>query len=333
MSSKLKVDGRSLLERILKSARINNVFKSVQQNSIVGLLFVLVLFTACDDPPRDPNVDDSPTFGRAVILADEGFEKLLEDQLLVFNSTYQDAEVVVHYMPEAQLVKAMMADSVRAVFGSFIPGGDQEAYFRTRSLAVQKEAIATDGIAVIVSPNSTIQKISNAQLGALLSGEVVPGIPATNTLIFDRNGSSVPRTLVDSLLAGDVQRMKRGSAVDGVAELVERVANDTNAIGFISFAEISDEDDPACNALRAQIRMLPVSRTDTSTAYPPDQGTLKDGSYPLRRKVIMLVTEGKSGLGTGFASFVAGHKGQRIILKQGLAPERTPSRDIEIVQP
>jgi hypothetical protein len=39
----------------------------------------------------------------------------------------------------------------------------------------------------------------------------------------------------------------------------------------------------------------------------------------------MLVVENKSGLGTGFASFVAGHKGQRIILKRGLAPAHTPA--------
>ncbi len=326
-------DTGSLFSNSARGARMNTIFEFVQRKTISSVLLVSILFTACNEAPRDPNVDDSPTFGRAVILADEGFEKMLEDQLLVFNSTYQDAKVVVHYMPEATLVQAMMADSIRAVFGAFLPGGEQETYFRTRSLAVQKENVATDGIAVIVSPNSSLKKISNEQLIALITGEVVPGISEKVTLLFDRKGSSVPRTLVDSLLAGDVQRMKRGSAAEGIDDLVQRVANDTLLIGFIPFAEVSDEDDPACNALRAQIRMLPVSRTDTSAAFPPDQGTLKDGSYPLRRKVIMLVTEGKSGLGTGFASFVAGHKGQRIILKQGLAPERTPSRDVEIVEP
>jgi len=43
--------------------------------------------------------------------------------------------------------------------------------------------------------------------------------------------------------------------------------------------------------------------------------------------------EGKSGLGTGFVSFVAGHKGQRIILKSGLAPQIVPARDVMIVHP
>lgn len=311
--------------------RIGSRYRAFRTGALLTLCCLFII--ACDQTPRNPNVEDSPTYGRAVVLADEGFRKVFEDHQLVFNSTYPDAEVIIHYMPEAQLTKAMLADSVRAVFGAFNPGGEQEAYFRTRSLAVHNEAVATDGIVVVVSPKSSLQKISNTQLVALISGEEISGMPKVTSLLFDRKGSSVPRTLVDSLLAGDVQRMKRGSAAAGIDDLVQRVANDTNAIGFISFAEISDQDDPTCNALRAQIRMLPVSRTDTSEAFPPDQGTLKDGSYPLRRKIRMLVTEGKSGLGTGFASFVAGHKGQRIILKQGLAPERTPSRDVEIVKP
>ena len=57
--------------------------------------------------------------------------------------------------------------------------------------------------------------------------------------------------------------------------------------------------------------------------------------HPKRKRTLLLILALVAGLGlaTGFASFVAGHKGQRIILKQGLAPERVPVRDIELVQP
>ncbi|MBK9076830.1 MAG: hypothetical protein IPL77_18015 [Flavobacteriales bacterium] len=99
--------------------------------------------------------------------------------------------------------------------------------------------------------------------------------------------------------------------------------DDSAAIGFLGFGLLSDLDDPACRALLAGVKVCRISR-GAGTALLPTQGTLKDTRYPLRRPVIMLVTEGKSGLGTGFASFVAGHKGQRIILKQGLAPAHTP---------
>jgi phosphate transport system substrate-binding protein len=293
----------------------------------------MLAWTACDQTPRDPRVDDSPTFGHVAVLADEAFKPLLEDQQLVFNSTYPDAHVDIHYLPEAELAKAMLADSVRCVFAAFKPGGEQEAYFRTRSLSVHQEPIATDAIAVLVSPQNPVTHLTTDQLRGMLTGTITqwPGTTTPVTVLFDRPGSGVPRTLVDSLLGGQATLSGKVFALNGAQELVERVGADPGAIGFLSFTPISDLDDPACRALRAPVRILPIAASDTARAFPPDQGTLKDGSYPLRRKVNMMVTEGRSGLGTGFASFVAGHKGQRIILKQGLAPERVPARDVELV--
>lgn len=258
---------------------------------------------------------------------------MLEDHQLVFNSTYPDAQVTIHYLQESELTRAMLADSVRCVFGAFRPGADQQTYFRTRNLTPHIESVATDAIAVLVSPNNPVAHLSVTDIRAMLEGALTvwPGTELPITVLFDTQGSSVPRTLVDSLFDGQVERLERGSWTAGTQDLVQRVSQDPGAIGFISFAAISDLDDPQCRALRGPVRILPISTSDSTSAHPPDQGTLKDKSYPLRRSVVMLVTEGKSGLGTGFASFVAGHKGQRIILKQGLAPERVPARDVEIV--
>jgi phosphate transport system substrate-binding protein len=44
----------------------------------------------------------------------------------------------------------------------------------------------------------------------------------------------------------------------------------------------------------------------------------------------MLNYQGKEGLGMGFASYIAGEIGQRIILKSGLLPVRIPSRIIQL---
>jgi len=316
------------MDTALALGQRSGVIRSLLSSGVVVLLLV-----GCTSAPPDPGVDDSPTFGKATVLADEAFRLLLDDHALVFNATYPDAQITMYYMPEGELTKAMLADSVRCVFAAFRPGGEQLAYFRTRNLSPHIESVATDAIAVLVSPNNPIAKLSTTELRAMLEGALTvwPGTGTPITPLFDTQGSSVPRTLVDSLLNGRVERLTRGASASGIQDLVQRVASDPGAIGFVSFATISDLDDPQCRALRGSVKILPISITETSTAFPPEQGTLKDKSYPLRRSVIMLVTEGKSGLGTGFASFVAGHKGQRIILKQGLAPERVPARDVEIV--
>jgi phosphate transport system substrate-binding protein len=44
----------------------------------------------------------------------------------------------------------------------------------------------------------------------------------------------------------------------------------------------------------------------------------------------MINRQTRAGLVTGFVSFVAGEKGQRMILKSGLVPATIPSRIVEI---
>ena len=133
------------------------------------MLVIALLFNACTNTPVDPSRDDTPVSGRAVVLADEDLRYLLEDHQLVFNGTYPNAQVVIHYLPEAELTKAMLADSVRCIFGSFKPGGEQEAYFRTRNLSTHVERVATDGIAVVASPQNPVQQLTVPQLqGCLL---------------------------------------------------------------------------------------------------------------------------------------------------------------------
>lgn len=292
-----------------------------------GLL--MLLLAACSSGPPDPRSDDSPTFGHVLVLADQDLRPVLEDQRLTFEALYEKATLDVRYLPERQLVRAMLNDSVRAVFGTFLPGGDQQAYFRTRQLTPFTEVVATDAIAVLAHPAGPDSLSLDELRGILLDGRW--GGRACAALLDDP-GSGVARSLVDSLWNGATDRALKVQVAQGPQDLVQRLRTDSTAIGLLAFSLMSDLDDPACRALREGLRLVPVHRGD-GPALAPTQGTLKDGRYPLRRPLMMLVTEGKSGLGTGFASFVAGHKGQRILLKKGLAPAHVPARDVMIVTP
>jgi phosphate transport system substrate-binding protein len=64
--------------------------------------------------------------------------------------------------------------------------------------------------------------------------------------------------------------------------------------------------------------------------YKPTQNNLALGLYPLSRELYIINCEGGAGLGTGFAAFLAGERGQRIILKSGLLPDSIPTREIII---
>jgi phosphate transport system substrate-binding protein len=58
----------------------------------------------------------------------------------------------------------------------------------------------------------------------------------------------------------------------------------------------------------------------------PYQAYLALKTYPLRRELFVINREARTGIASGFASFVAGTKGQLIILKSGLLPATGQTR-------
>ncbi len=305
----------------------------------VGLLTAFLL-ASCSDPP-DPRTDDVPTRGHILILADEDLRDLVQAEEYMFESIYRDAQLDIRYLPEAELLTAVMNDSVRCWIGTVQPGGEQEAYYAKRSVKAHVVPIAMDGIAVVVNKQRALASLSIAMIEKMLTNRAGYRMPMTwgnvdtsssdglPQPVFPQTGSGLARSLVDSLFHG--ARSLTARALPSIDSVVAQVANNDRCVGFLPFAAISDLDNPKMKALRDRVKLLAISASDSSAAFLPNQGTLADGSYPLRRPVYMVLCEGKSGLGTGFVSFVANHKGQRIILKHGLAPNNVPPREIEIV--
>lgn len=291
------------------------------------LLPGLLLLAGCRFDPPDPERDDKPTQGRVLILADMDCRAAVERELEIFHAFYRKAEITVRYLDEASLLKAMINDSVRCVITAVEPGPEQDAYYRERNITVPVVPLYHSAIALVVNPASRLAQLDMAQVAQLLGGAGDDRSLDTLQALFPGAGSGLARLLKDSL---GITTLRAG-ALEDAAAVVEQVARSTRTVGFLPFEAISDLDDPQVRAARERIRLLPVAATAGAGPVVPNQSTVADGSYPLLRTVHALVTEGKSGLGTGFVSFVANHKGQKIILKLGIVPVTIPERVIDIV--
>jgi phosphate transport system substrate-binding protein len=117
-------------------------------------------------------------------------------------------------------------------------------------------------------------------------------------------------------------------AVSSDSAVVDYVSMNVNAIGFIGSSWISDNDDSTTNKFLGTISVAGLSKGDEY--YQPYQAYIAQGEYPLSRDVVVISREARAGLATGFIAFVAGDKGQRIVLKAGLVPGTMPLRIIEI---
>lgn len=279
---------------------------------------------------------DTATSGEIRISVDETFAPIMEAQISSFQSLYPRAKINAAYKAEAQAFQDLLTDSIRFAVVTRDLNTDERATFDKWKITPRVIKIAVDGIALVVNKANADTTLTLAQVRDVFTGKIknwkeldskAPADPIT--LVFDNSNSSTARFIVDSI--NQKQPLPTNTyATKTNKNLIEYVAQNKNAIGVIGVNWVSDRDDPTTTRFLSQVNIVGVSRSNspaTNDDYvQPYQAYLADGTYPLRREVFIISKEARVGLGTGFASFVSGDKGQRIILKSGLVPATMPVR-------
>ena len=148
-------------------------------------------------------------------------------------------------------------------------------------------------------------------------------------VVFDNAGSANERYMKDTVLMGK-EFGKNTFAVKSNPEVIDFVSKNKNAIGFLSVNWISDRDDTVALNFLKKVNVLAIKKNDTAEAYQPYQAYIKTKDYPFCRDIYTINRQTRNGLGMGFVSFVAGEKGQLMILKAGLVPAIAPTRMVRI---
>ncbi len=308
-------------------------------------LLALATLTACP-ATKDGKILDTPTSGNIRVAVDETLRPIVAAHIDSFQGLYPDAKVRAVYAPEAEAIAAFMAsDSVRDVISARALTPDEVAELEKQKIIPVQTKIAVDGVAVILHPSNPDSLLSVAQIANICAGKVgqwsqlnAANTLGTATVVFDNSASSTRRYVRDSVLRGQPVA-STAFATKTNEELIEYVATHPGAVGFIGVNWISDNDDAAVRGFLKQVRVAALT-SKSSGATPADYVKPYQANvalwrirrapyYPLCRELYVISREGRAGLGTGFASFVAGDKGQRIFLKAGLVPVTVPVRLVQ----
>ena len=300
--------------------------------------FLSLAFIACNE--ASSTVLDTPTSGEITISIDDSYTPILEAELYAFHSFYKYAKITAQYKAEAEAVKDLLMDSARIVVMSRELNANEKQVFEKINLHPKTLKIAYDAVAVIVHPANKDTMLTMSQLKAIVSGvhsswEQVNAKSSLGKIavVFDHQGSGNARFIQEQFL-GKNPFPKNCFAAKSNKEVVDYVSENKNAIGVIGVNWISDRDDTLMRGFLKKIKVLALANSDAAIApddyYQPYQAYIQQGTYPLCRNVYIVSREARAGLGTGFAAFVAGDKGQRIILKSGLVPATAPIRIINI---
>jgi phosphate transport system substrate-binding protein len=302
------------------------------------IFFLIIIFSGCKFFIRDPYTN-TPTSGKIRIAADETFKKIIEPELSVFQSLYNYSEIKSLYVPENELFRQLLADSVNLIVASRYLNQNEIQILKNKKLFPRQVKIAVDGIALIVNPENSIPVISLKQLRQIFTGDITHwnelsrrGKPEEITIVFDNQQSSILRMVVDSICR-EKPLTKKAYATQFNQDVLNYVAHSPGALGLIGVSWISDRDDSLQLSFLKQVNVVSLSRDPIATSensYKPFQAYLLQGKYVLTREIIMINTEPRNGLSTGLTSFIASDKGQRIILKAGVLPAVAPTRLVNV---
>jgi phosphate transport system substrate-binding protein len=300
-----------------------------------ALLTILCLVTACGPPGTDKL--DTITSGEIYIVADESLEGLISTGVYNFEAINPDAKINVLYHPEAVAYQMLRSDSIRLLIGGRQLYEGEHAFLNEVKIRPRVTPLAYDAVALVSSAEGNELLLEYDELHKILKGEISDwqelrqgGRNGEIIIVFDNSGSGAMTALLTTYeldsLGCKAYALKSNEAV------IEYIHDNPRSIGIIGNCWISSLNRAETFEFESKVKMVAISnpQSDYKGYFLPEQTFIADSSYPIIRTIYSISRESRVGLGTGFASFMASERGQRIVLKSGLLPYVMPSRELII---
>ena len=310
--------------------KLNKPFISNHFQLYLVVIISAITFCACSQGKNEPT--DTPTSGEVNIVVDESFQQLFDNEIYTFQSLYVNAKVHAKYLPENEAIPGLLNDSCKVIVLCRDLTSNERLRFKQANIYPVSTKIAEDAVAFIVNNENADTIMTVEKMKAILFGNDTlwrqvnsPSPLGKINIVFDNNGSANIRYIEDTVLHGKAFS-KNAFAVKSNPEVIDYVSKHKNALGVLSVNWISDRDDTLTLSFLKKIKVIGFVKEPSSIIVKPYQAYIKTKDYPFTRNVYMINRQTRAGLGTGFVSFVAGEKGQRIILKAGIIPGIDPER-------
>lgn len=303
----------------------------------IGFL-CLVLLASCGNGGGKQSVD-TPTSGQIKVGVDDSYKLLIDAEVFTFETMYKYARIDPVFKSEADVINDFMNDSLPMIIVNRKLSEQQEAYLKERQFIPKTTKIALDAVALIVNNDNPDTSMFYQVVRDIFQGKITSWKQINPKSKLDKLG-----VVFDNFKSGNPRYFKEKFTLDSFpstcfaaqsnAEVINYVEKNKNAIGIISVNWISDPADSVSHEFLKRFKVVGISLegdNDPATKfYRPYPGYIAEGSYPFTREVYCINRQTYSGLAYGFSAFVAGEKGQLIVLHSGLVPAAMPVRLVEI---
>lgn len=283
------------------------------------------IFSSCkkDAQSNTSEIKEAYDRGTVEMYVESSVYPIVEDINDVFKSYYDQADIQLKIMSQNEILNALNTDTNRL---AVLPKEFSEEELETfRNVVPKITPIAKDAILFIAQKSSVDTLINYKEIIDIFKGEK----SSDKLLVFhDANSALVDKMKKDAGVKEISQNVYYAKTVQEIADYINK---NPKAIGVVGINWMVQPDENLKEHIK-QLRSLYVYNDSLKQYFKPSQSTIADNTYPLVRTINIVDIQGKTGLGTGFASFAASDKGQRIVLKSGLMPVKLPKREINIVE-
>lgn len=285
---------------------------------------ISIFLSSCNNTP--PNEKQTILTGKIKVLVDESLAPIMREQLDVFKHSYINSDIELVELPEIKVVNALLSDTAEVAVLTRLLTEDELKFFETRGFKPRVVQFAVDAVALIGNVSQGDTTITVEEILQVMRGQA----DARFSLVFDNPNSGTLRYLKD--LAGVDALPETGVyALNSQDEVIAYVHDHPSTIGVVGVNWMMQPDSTSTrliNRVRSlALKNLPGNPGDDDF-YLPSQSNLALGVYAFSRPVYLINAEPRHGLGMGFAAFLSGDRGQRIVLKSGLMPDSLPPREI-----
>nr|WP_297307308.1 substrate-binding domain-containing protein [uncultured Flavobacterium sp.] len=295
------------------------------KKSVLKLSFFVAILSlaSCKKEQTDTIQSETYATGTANVFVEESVVPIFEDINQVFMNTYDKATLNIVQKTENEIVNYILKDSVQI---AVLPRKLTETelnHFEGKKV-VNQTPFAKDAIIFVSNKKNNDSLIDVKNIIELIQN---PQLKSEHIFVFDNINSSLTQYFKN--LAKINSFGENVYFAKDTKEVIDYTSKNDKAIGIVGINWLLQPDENI-DSLKTNLKSLKVLNEDDKNYYLPTQSTIADGTYPLVRDLYIIEAQGKTGLGRGISNFAASDRGQRIVLKSGLFPEKQPTREIII---
>lgn len=257
--------------------------------SIVILILSMSTITACSQVPSSGTIIAGST-------SVQPYAEVLAEEYMVLNP---DSQIDIQGGGSSAGITAAQTQSAEIGMSSRSLKDEEKSLWHIE--------IARDGLVLIVNPNNNIQDLTLDQIRDIYSGIITDwsqlgGTVARINLIAREEGSGT-RSAFTELVMGEAEITPKAIVQDSNGSVMQLVAGDPNAIGFISLGLVNDS-----------VKALHLDGVEATAE------NIMNDSYMLARPFLFVTKDEPTGLTKSFIEFTLSLEGQKLLSNEGLIP-------------